>query len=116
MVGDGDSDNPYVYLWQFQNGTFSEPNKLCLHRCSSHIQQTHVHPRFSPDGTYVIFTSDATGYGNVYKVAVAYVVVAWLLFQAASILLPTFEAPTLPLSLALSLRAPAGDGVSARIN
>src|SRR5256886_1039901 len=31
---------------------------------------------------------------NVYKVAVAYVVVAWLLFQAASILLPTFEAPT----------------------
>jgi len=30
---------------------------------------------------------------NVYKVAVAYAVVAWLLFQAASILLPTFEAP-----------------------
>ena len=31
---------------------------------------------------------------NVYKVAVAYAVVAWLLIQAASILLPTFEAPT----------------------
>src|SRR5438132_8495759 len=31
---------------------------------------------------------------NVYKVAVAYAVVAWLLFQAASVLLPTFEAPT----------------------
>src|SRR2546423_3870356 len=31
---------------------------------------------------------------NVYKVAVAYAVVAWLLFQAASIVLPTFEAPT----------------------
>ena len=30
---------------------------------------------------------------NVYKVAVAYAVVAWLLVQAASILLPTFEAP-----------------------
>jgi TolB-like protein/Tfp pilus assembly protein PilF len=30
---------------------------------------------------------------NVYKVAVAYVVVAWLLIQAASIILPTFEAP-----------------------
>src|SRR5436190_9635794 len=30
---------------------------------------------------------------NVYKVAVAYVVVAWLLIQAASILFPTFEAP-----------------------
>ena len=30
---------------------------------------------------------------NVYKVAIAYGVVAWLLLQAASILFPTFEAP-----------------------
>jgi TolB-like protein/predicted Zn-dependent protease len=30
---------------------------------------------------------------NVYKVAVAYAVIAWLLIQAASILFPTFEAP-----------------------
>jgi hypothetical protein len=30
---------------------------------------------------------------DVYKVAVAYVVVSWLLIQAASILLPTFDAP-----------------------
>jgi len=30
---------------------------------------------------------------NVYKVAVAYVVVSWLLIQAASILFPTFDAP-----------------------
>ena len=30
---------------------------------------------------------------NVYKIAVAYMVVSWLLVQAASILFPTFEAP-----------------------
>jgi len=30
---------------------------------------------------------------NVYKVAIAYAVVAWLLIQAASIFLPTFNAP-----------------------
>jgi adenylate cyclase len=30
---------------------------------------------------------------NVYKIAVAYLVVAWLVIQAASILLPTFHAP-----------------------
>ena len=30
---------------------------------------------------------------NVYKVAVGYAVISWLLIQAASILLPTFEAP-----------------------
>jgi TolB-like protein/Tfp pilus assembly protein PilF len=31
---------------------------------------------------------------NVYKVAVAYAIVAWVLIQAASILFPTFEAPS----------------------
>jgi TolB-like protein len=31
---------------------------------------------------------------HVYKVAVAYAIVAWLLIQAASILFPTFEAPS----------------------
>src|SRR5947207_15245560 len=31
---------------------------------------------------------------NVYKVAVAYAVVAWLVIQAGSIILPTFEAPS----------------------
>ena len=31
---------------------------------------------------------------NVYKVAVAYAVVAWLLIQLASVLFPTFEAPS----------------------
>jgi oligogalacturonide lyase len=30
------------------------------------IQQLHVHPRFSPDGRHVLFTSDVSGYGNVY--------------------------------------------------
>src|ERR1700757_4776426 len=30
---------------------------------------------------------------KVYRVAVAYAIVAWLLVQAASILFPTFEAP-----------------------
>jgi hypothetical protein len=30
---------------------------------------------------------------NVYKVAVAYAVIAWLLIQAASIFLPAFDAP-----------------------
>src|SRR4051794_40832483 len=31
---------------------------------------------------------------NVYRVGITYGVVAWLLIQAASILLPTFEAPS----------------------
>jgi len=26
----------------------------------------HVHPRFSPDGASVLYTSDHSGYGNLY--------------------------------------------------
>ena len=42
---------------------------------------------------------------NVYKVAVAYAVVAWLLIQAASIILPTFEAPAWGMKVLLTALA-----------
>src|SRR5437763_757691 len=42
---------------------------------------------------------------NVYKVAVAYAVVAWLTIQAASILLPTFEAPAWVMKVIVMLVA-----------
>lgn len=31
-------------------------------------QHTHPHPRFSPDGTRVVFTSDKTGFAQIYEV------------------------------------------------
>src|SRR5215467_5416172 len=40
---------------------------------------------------------------NVYKIAVAYAVVAWLIIQAASILLPTFEAPAWGMKVVVML-------------
>jgi TolB-like protein/Flp pilus assembly protein TadD len=40
---------------------------------------------------------------NVYKIAVAYAVVAWLILQAASILLPTFEAPAWGMKVVVML-------------
>lgn len=44
----------------------SDRCNLCEHRSSVHIRKVHVHPRFDPDGSRVLFTSDATGYGNLY--------------------------------------------------
>ena len=40
---------------------------------------------------------------NVYKVAVAYVVVAWLVIQAGSILFPTFDAPVWAMKILVVL-------------
>src|SRR5438309_285683 len=40
---------------------------------------------------------------NVYKVAVAYAVVSWLLVQAASILFPTYDAPAWVMKVFVAL-------------
>src|SRR3954451_10169437 len=43
---------------------------------------------------------------NVYKVGVAYAVIAWLLIQAASILLPTYAAPAWVMKAFVAVVAP----------
>jgi TolB-like protein len=42
---------------------------------------------------------------NVYKIALAYAVIAWLLIQAASILFPTFEAPAWVMKVFVAILA-----------
>lgn len=68
IVGDG---GKVVRLWRWNGDGFDGPKVLARHGSSMHIQQTHVHPRFSLDGSYIVYTSDVSGYGNVYRVAVA---------------------------------------------
>ncbi len=66
IVGDGSTNTPYILLWRFHAGQFEGPRVLAFHRGSFHVQILHVHPRFSPDGQQVLYTSDPDGYGNVY--------------------------------------------------
>ena len=65
LIGDG---APYIRLWRWNGAAFDGPRILAHHRSSMHIQTAHPHPRFSPDGSCAIFTSDRTGYCNVYRV------------------------------------------------
>ena len=64
IVGDGGG---VIRLWKREDKGYAAPRLLCRHDSAMRIQQTHPHPRISPDGTYVVFTSDRTGYGNVYR-------------------------------------------------
>ncbi|WP_042462371.1 oligogalacturonate lyase family protein [Neobacillus dielmonensis] len=74
IVGDGQQSSAYhgeryqdcIFLWKKNDQGMEGPRILCKHRGSFHVQQIHVHPRFSPDGTQILFTSDMNGYGNVY--------------------------------------------------
>jgi oligogalacturonide lyase len=65
IVGDG---NRLIRVWQWDGERYQGPRLLCRHDSSMNIQQTHPHPRISPDGSYVVFSSDRSGYGNVYRV------------------------------------------------
>ena len=70
IVGDGqDPAEPYLYLVDV-NGKTEE--KLCTHGSSfksyGNTQDSHPHPAFSPDGSFVIFTSDKDGTPGIYKV------------------------------------------------
>ena len=65
IVGDGGS---VIRIWEWEGDRYAGPRILCRHDSSMHIQQTHPHPRISPDGKYVVYTSDRSGYGNVYTV------------------------------------------------
>ncbi len=56
-----------ITLWRvLPDGTYDTGRRLCRHRCSFHSQRLHAHPRISPDRTHVLYTSDRTGYGQVY--------------------------------------------------
>jgi oligogalacturonide lyase len=66
IVGDSTRQKPYILFWRWNGETFEEPRIACEHKGSAHIQATHIHPRFSPDGKQLLFTSDRTGYGSPY--------------------------------------------------
>ncbi len=68
VVGDGGG---IIRVWKWEDGRYHGPRILCRHDSAMRIQQTHPHPRISPDGRYVVFSSDRSGYGNVYTVPLA---------------------------------------------
>ncbi|MEI7027729.1 oligogalacturonate lyase family protein [Paenibacillus sp. y28] len=78
VVGDGQQTSAYhgtqyqdtLQVWRNTGDGFEGPRILCKHRGSFHSQKLHVHPRLSPDGQQVLFTSDMSGYGNLYMVDV----------------------------------------------
>ena len=59
---------PTVDLWQWDGQGYGDARALCSHDSSFKTQQQHVHPRFNGAATQVVFTSDVSGYGNVYLV------------------------------------------------
>jgi oligogalacturonide lyase len=68
IVGDGTRDQPQLLLWRFSGSQFEGPRVVLTHHGTFQIQQLHVHPRFSPDGTQILFVSDMAGYGSLHLI------------------------------------------------
>jgi len=67
---DGCNDFVRDDSWKETYGNADGPRVLCELRCSFHSQKVHAHPRFTRDGSKLLFTSDKNGYANLYIVEI----------------------------------------------
>lgn len=67
IVGDGGDE---IRLWKWNGRSYDGPRMLCRHNSTMNIQQSHPHPRFNAEGTQILYTTDVSGYCNVYLVGV----------------------------------------------
>ncbi|MCA9893018.1 MAG: PD40 domain-containing protein [Anaerolineae bacterium] len=75
IVGDGTRvfshpDEPFIQLFKWDGERYIGPRVLTMHRSTFNGQHAHCHPRFTPDDKQVLYTSDLTGYSNMYLVEV----------------------------------------------
>ena len=75
IVGDGTAAfechaKPFIQLFKWDGERYVGPKILAFHRSTFNNQHAHCHPRFTPDGKYVLYTSDLTAYSNMYLVEV----------------------------------------------
>ncbi len=73
IVGDGTgvaqaAQQPFIQLFKWDGADYIGPKILAVHRSTFNGQPAHCHPRFTPDNGHILFTSDVTGYANMYLV------------------------------------------------
>lgn len=73
IVGDGtrishNPNQPFIQLFKWDSERYLGPKIVAIHRSTFNGQHAHCHPRFTPDGKHILYTSDLTGYSNMYLV------------------------------------------------
>ena len=61
---------PYIQLFGRNGDGYDEARILAYHRSTFNDQHAHPHPRFTPDGRFVLYSSDLSRYANIYLVEV----------------------------------------------
>lgn len=68
IVGDGSESHPWILAWRMTSEGLHGPWTVCRHDGGWSEQRRHVHPRLSPDGRSVLYTSDQGGFPRVWQV------------------------------------------------
>jgi len=73
IVGDGtgvaqSGKQPFIQLFKWDGDNYIGPKIVAIHRSTFNGQHAHCHPRFTPDGKHILYTSDVSGYSNMYLV------------------------------------------------
>ncbi len=57
---------PFIQLFRWNGEAYIGPKILAYHRSTFNDQHAHCHPRFTPDGKYILYATDLTSYSNIY--------------------------------------------------
>ena len=59
---------PFIQLFKWNGEQYIGPKILAYHRSTFNDQHAHPHPRFTPDGKRILYSTDLTDYANMYLV------------------------------------------------
>jgi hypothetical protein len=61
---------PYILLYPRDGDGYGQARILAYHGSTFNVNAAHCHPHITPDSEYVMYTSDTTGYANIYLVEI----------------------------------------------
>jgi len=61
---------PYILLYPRVGDGYGAARILVYHGSTFNVNAAHCHPQITPDGEHVMYTSDTTGYANIYLVEI----------------------------------------------
>ena len=61
---------PYILLYPREGDGHGAARILAYQGSTFHVNAAHCHPHITPDSEHVMYTSDTTGYANIYLVEI----------------------------------------------
>ena len=61
---------PYILVYRWDGSGYATARILAHHGSTFNVNAAHCHPHITPDGAHILYTSDTSGYANIYLVEI----------------------------------------------